>query len=480
MNHLHFPWLLPAILTPLLGAVFVGRVPREAESARKRCIVFASITLALTLGAWLDFSWFERPVDGGGIVAMPSWLWPNLLAVDELNAPLLPMVALIYLLTTVATLRTKIRRFSFAWTLFSEAIAIATLCCENPIGIIALLSIGTLPPLWELRARGKPLRVYAIHMALFVVLMVFGWTVVEMEGSQRLHSLWAIIPLLIAVFIRTGIAPFHCWMTDLFEHATFGTALVLATPIMGAFAAVKLVLPIAPAWVMANMGLLALATAVYAAGMALVQREGRRFFCYLFLSHSAMVLVGLEILTPVGLAGALCVWLSAGLSLAGFGLTLRAVEARTGRLSLTEYHGLYEHAPSLAVCYLATGLACVGFPGTFGFVGTELLVDGAVVAYPYIGAAVVVAGALNGIAIVQTYLRLFTGTRHVTDVSLGARRRERLAVLTLTLIIFGGGLFPQPGVQSRYAAATRLLEKREESLRVSELASRAPDAEVSD
>jgi NADH-quinone oxidoreductase subunit M len=201
-----------------------------------------------------------------------------------------------------------------------------------------------------------------------------------------------------------------------------------------------------------------------------VQREGRRFFCYLFLSHSALVLVGLEILTPVGLAGALCVWLSAGLSLAGFGLTLRAVEARTGRLSLTEYHGLYEHAPSLAVCFLATGLACVGFPGTFGFVGTELLVDGAVVAYPYVGAVVVFASALNGIAIVQTYLRLFTGKRHVTSVPLGARMRERVAVLTLTFIIFGGGLFPQPGVQSRYAAATRLLEKRSAMLKANELA----------
>jgi NADH-quinone oxidoreductase subunit M len=475
MNELHFPWLLPAILTPLIGAIVVGRVPHEPEAARKRCIVFAAITLALLVGAWVDFSWGEKPVAGAGMVQMPSWLWPDVLAIDELNAPLLPMVALVYLLTTVATLRTKIRRFSFAWTLCSESIAVATLSCESPWALIGLLALGTLPPLWELHARGKSLRVYSLHMALFVVLLVLGWSVVEIEGANRLHSLWAVVPLLTAIFIRTGIAPFHCWMTDLFEHATFGTALVFSAPIMGAYAAVRLVLPIAPDWVLANMGLLALATAVYAAGMALVQREGRRFFCYLFLSHSALVLVGLEILTPVGLAGALCVWLSAGLSLAGFGLTLRAVEARTGRLSLTEYHGLYEHAPSLAVCFLATGLACVGFPGTFGFVGTELLVDGAVVAYPYVGAVVVFASALNGIAIVQTYLRLFTGKRHVTSVPLGARRRERFAVLTLTLIIFGGGLYPQPGVQSRYAAATRLLEKRAALLQANELAERTAE-----
>ncbi len=470
MNELHLPWLLPAILTPLVGALVVGRKPREPEVARRRSVLFAAITLALTVGAWLDFSLSETPLPGVELVAMPSWLFPSAFAIDQLNAPLLPLVALVFLLTTVATLRTKIRRFSFAWTLVSESIALATLACERPWGIIALLALGTLPPLWELRARGKPVRVYVIHMGAFIGLLTLGWAVVEIEGFHRLHSFWAIAPLLAAIFIRIGIAPLHCWMTDLFEHATFGTAIVFAAPIMGVFAAVRLVLPIAPDWILHASGLVALATTVYAAGMALMQREGRRFFCYLFLSHSALVLVGLVMLTPIGLTGALCVWLSTGLSLAGLGLTLRAVEARLGRLSLTEYHGLYEHAPSLAVCFLATGLASVGFPGTFGFVGTELLVDGAVVAYPYVGAVVVVASALNGIAIVQTYLRLFTGVRHVTMVPLGARRRERFAVLTLAAIIFGGGLFPQPGIRSRHDAAAKLLEKRAATLRGNELA----------
>ena len=40
---------------------------------------------------------------------------------------------------------------------------------------------------------------------------------------------------------------------------------------------------------------MSLVTAVYAAGMAVVQREARRFFAYLFLSHASLVLVGLEL-----------------------------------------------------------------------------------------------------------------------------------------------------------------------------------------
>lgn len=303
--------------------------------------------------------------------------------------------------------------------------------------------------------------VYTLHMALFVGLLMLGWYFVEAEGAtSQVHSLMALLPLLLAMLIRNGMAPFHCWMTDLFEHASFGTALLYATPLVGAYATVRLVLPVAPDWILRSMGLIAIFTAVYCSGMALIQREARRFYTYLFLSHSAQVLVGLEAATSLGLAGGLCVWLSVSLALGGFGLTLHALEARRGRLSLAEFQGLYEHAPALAVFFILTGLASVGFPGTFGFVGTELLIDGAVAAYPFMGMAVVLAAALNGIAFVQAYFKLFTGTSYSSSVSLKIGRREKFAVLTLAALILGGGIFPQPGVASRHHAAIHILDHR--------------------
>lgn len=271
------------------------------------------------------------------------------------------------------------------------------------------------------------------------------------------------------------LVPLHTWKTDLFEHATFGGSLLMASSLGGAYAAVRLLLPTAPDWALSLLGGVSLITAVYASGMALVQREARRFFAYLFLSNSALVLVGLETASAVGVAGALCVWISLVLSLGGFGLTLRAVEARLGRLSLVEYHGLYDHVPTLAAFFLLTGLASVGFPGTLGFVGGELLVDGAVQAYAYIGMAVVVAAAINGIAVVRAYFLLFTGRRHPATVSLRRRGRERFAVLALAALILGGGLFPQPGVVSRFEAAVMLLAQRKHHLAPAHTASPSPD-----
>jgi NADH-quinone oxidoreductase subunit M len=251
-------------------------------------------------------------------------------------------------------------------------------------------------------------------------------------------------------------------VTDWFERASFGNALLFMTPLVGVYAAVRLVLPIAPDWVLHFIGIFSLITAVYAAGMALVQQETRRFFAYLFISHSSLVLVGLELHTSTSLTGTLALWISVPLSLAGLGLTLRALEARYGRLALTSYHGLYEHSPALAVCFVLTGLATVGFPFTWGFIGTELLVQGAVEASPYVGLAVTLAAALNGIAIVRVYFRLFTGARHASTVSLNIGLRERFAVLTLMALILAGGIFPQWNVSSCYRAAADLLKNRQE------------------
>jgi NADH-quinone oxidoreductase subunit M len=383
----------------------------------------------------------------------------DLFVIDELSAPLLPLSALIYLLTGLATLRTKVRRFSFSSMLVSEAILLATLACKQPWVLVALLTLGTLPPWLELRERRRPTRVYAIHMAVFIGLLVAGQALVSLGGSLEATPLPAVL-LMAAILVRNGIVPLHCWLTDLFENATFGTALLFVTPMVGAYAALRLVLPIAPDWVLQWLAMLSLITAVYAAGMALVQTEARRFFCYLFLSHSSLVLVGLEIVNTIGLTGALCVWISVVLSMAGFGLTLRSVESRTGRLSLSQFHGLYEHTPLLASLFLVMGLGSIGFPGTIGFVGAELLVEGAVELNPLVGFAIVAAAALNGLAMLHAYFRVFTGVRHFTSIDLRIRWPEELAMLILIALIVGGGLYPQPGVASRYHAAAALVQQR--------------------
>jgi NADH-quinone oxidoreductase subunit M len=437
MNLLALPWLELSVCVPLAGGLCVGWV-RNPVAALRWCLAFAGVTLVCTLLVLAGQFAGVSPTGAGSWDVEPWVFGQRLLEVDALSAPLLPLVALLHLLTALATARTKMARFSFAWMLGGESLRLATFACKASWLLIGLLVAGAGLTYLELLRRAKPTRVYVLHMGLFIFCLVVGWACMDPANPVGSATVASVL-LFTAVLVRSGTIPVHTWVTDLFEHASFGTALLFATPITGAYLAVRLVLPVAPDWVLHGISIVSLVTACYAACMAAIQTDVRRFFAFLFVSHASLVLVGMELLTPISLTGALFQWLSVALSLSGLGLTLRALEGRFGRLTLTRFCGLYDHSPALAVCFLLTGLGSVGFPGTVGFVGTELLVDGAIGASPAIGIAMVIAAAVNGIAVLRAFFLLFTGGRHTSSVSLAITSRERFAVLTLAVLILGGG-----------------------------------------
>ena len=361
MNLFTLPWLELSVCVPLVGGLCVGWV-RNPVAALRWCLAFAAFTLVSTLMVLAGQTTGESPT-GASPWDVEQWLFgKRLLEVDSLSAPLLPLVALLHLLTALATARTKMARFSFAWMLRGESLRLATFGCKASWMLIGLLIAGAGLTYLELLRRQKLTRVYVLHMGLFIFCLVGGWACIDPAGPARSVPVASVL-LLTAVLLRSGTIPVHTWVTDLFEHASFGTALLFATPITGAYLAVRLVLPVAPDWVLGGILIVSLVTACYAAGMAAVQTEARRFFAFLFLSHTSLVLVGLELHTPISLTGALFLWLSVALSLSGLGLTLRALEARFGRLTLNRFSGLYDHSPALAVCFLLTGLGSVGFRG---------------------------------------------------------------------------------------------------------------------
>lgn len=445
MNPFAVPWLELSVIVLLIGAASVVWL-RDARLASRWCLGFAAAAFGCTVMASAGYSAGQPPA---------AAKWQTVFVVDDLNAPLLPVVALLHVLIALTTARTKMQRFSFARLLAEGAVRIAAFACAAPWPLAGLLALEAFLPLVEYRRRTRSGHLYAIHAALFVGLLGIGVALANAGGTGVGSAL-----LLLAVLVRTGVVPTHVWVTDLFESGTFGTALVFVTPLLGVYAAVRLALPIAPDWLLEAFGIIALGTALYAAGMGIVQTDGRRFFAYLFVSHASLVLVGVGLHTPFALTGALVLWPSAALALTGLGAVLRAVESRVGSLDLSQYRGLYDQAPGLAICFLLTGLTAVGFPGTTGFIAVELLVDEAVGAHVAVGVAVVLVTALNGISVVRAYLLLFTGRRHVTGVSLDITIRERLAVLTLAILILTGGLFPQLYLEDRHRTAERILHAR--------------------
>jgi NADH-quinone oxidoreductase subunit M len=162
--------------------------------------------------------------------------------------------------------------------------------------------------------------------------------------------------------------------------------------------------------------------------------------------------------TPNGVTAALCLWISSALSLTGLAFAVRALESRFGRMSLNEFHGHYEQVPALAVLFLITGLASVGFPGTIGFVPMELLFSGSFEEGLGVSAAIAAAAMFNGIAIIRAYFALFTGRKQLNSISLGIRPLERVGVIMITLTVFLGVWLSPDVVRSRLNTAQQLLQ----------------------
>jgi NADH-quinone oxidoreductase subunit M len=447
MTAFQLPWLEIAVGVPLLAAGLVSLVRNRLTAVRAAAaaggLAFVAAFLAW-LGQYLGVSTGDGP----------------LFRVDELSGPLVPAVALLHFLTAATASKRKAGFFNAAQFLLAMAVRLAVFACTHPWLLVALLLAAVLPPYLDLKSRGRPTRVYVFHMVAFAALLASGWALVSAGVAEG-----GAVLLVLAVLVRSGVLPAHVWIPDLFERGSLSATLLTVGPLTGVYAAVRLAVPVAPAWLLTAVTALSLVTAVYSAGVAVVQIEVRRFVAHLFVSFASLVLIGLEVHTTESVTGALALWFSLMVAATGLGLVVRAVEDRYGRLSLNDYHGLYDRTPLLAIGFLVTGLACVGFPGTIGFVSAELLIDGTVEHNPWVGVVVVVVSALNGVAVLRAFWRLYTGRWHATAADLPIAWTERAAVLVLCGMVIGGGLFPQPGLASRAKSAQSIMNGLDPLLR---------------
>src|SRR5262249_25651456 len=154
-------------------------------------------------------------------------------------------------------------RHSFGWALVSEFLVLGALSSKAAWLVIGFVIAETMLPFLDLRIRQRSTRVFAMHMAAFAVLLVLGQGLLD-SSSDKTSELCGVVALSVAVAIRSGALPAHCWLPDLFEHAGFGSALLFVTPLIGAYTMVRLVLPIAPETVLHYVGLGLLVTALYA------------------------------------------------------------------------------------------------------------------------------------------------------------------------------------------------------------------------
>jgi len=456
-------WLAAVAALPVL-IVGLSFLQFDVERLRQLAVGAATIMLLAALAVAASPRFRALSIRTAAVSLIPGG--EAVVRVDALSAVLLPFAAGLWLLTVAVTPRAALDRGGLRRTAAATLVTLASFLTESAI-VLVLLSVASV---WIfLSALADPAhryqrRIVAVYLGCSTLLFATGVALLIGPGVDNstieTAGMWLIV---VAALIRKGIVPFHAWVPEVFDHGRLGPAILFSAPQLGAYMTVVLIVPRASPELLRTIALLALGTAVYGAALALIQTSARRACGYLFMSQSALVMAGLDCTTPTALAGGLLVWLSAGLAFAGLARCVLVLEARRGRLDLTTYHGGYERMPMLAISFLTLGLACTGFPGTLGFVGQELLVEGAVDAFPVMGFAVVIASALTGLAVLRMYFSLFCGRADPpvhASLGLGLTRREAWTFVALVVALVGFGVAPRPLVDSRFTASVRILEQR--------------------
>jgi len=451
-------WLAGLSAPPLAVVVGLG-LGREDEHLRRLTVIAAGAMFAIAAALFVvpELRTFRIPWPGE---AHP-FLGRSMLRSDAFSAALIPLPAALWLLTVAVTPRSRLDRLGLPRTALSTLATTLAFLTESPALLlvfwtasVAMFLAALSPP--DAR-RGQ--RVAAAYLAVATVLLGAGVVLVTTDAAGdrgRRLGLWLIIA---AALIRKGIFPFHAWIPEVFDRGRLSPAILFSAPQMGSYVVAVLVVPRASPETLRVVATLALVTAVYGAALTLFQRDARRACGYLFVSQSALILAGLDCTGVEALGGALVLWISSALAFAGVARCVLVLEARRGRLDLTTHHGGYEQMPVLAASFLVLGMACTGFPGTLGFVGEELLVEGAVGAFPILGFFVVAAVALTGLAVLRMYFSLFCGARGIS-VQLRLRRREAVVFGAAAAFLVINGLVPGPIVASRLAASHTLLAQR--------------------
>lgn len=338
------------------------------------------------------------------------------------------------------------RRFFVQILLMTSAAALVTGFSD-----LRLLALGwvlhMLPFGWEVW-RTPARRVFTAHMAISAVSVVIG--AAAMLTGHTTVGFWA---LAVGIGIREAVLPAHAWLVNVLRHAPPALVIVFVAPQLGIAAHLELLSGAPPPGFVSVLATAAAATALGGALLGVFQADARKALAYLLVSQSGLVAFGLEAHSEVGQAGAILVWVTSSVAFAGFAMILAAVEARRGRLTVDRPSGNFDRIPRLASAWLFLGLACVGLPGTVGFIAEDLLVEGTVEAFPLLAMVIVLTTAINGIAVLRIFFGVFTGSRqHTGEQDMLPRERWMSSAVMALLIVLGLA----PGIVSKALSTPQL------------------------
>lgn len=490
---MHIAVMITVVLLPILGGVLIPMLPfrsrREMLWYIEALVLINSILVVTMLlfqpeDAFVLFRFTGNlrvsfHLDGMGRVfaAMAAVLWPP---------------AVLYSFEYMKHERNEKNFFMFYVITYGVTLGIAM--ADNILTMyffFEMMSLVTLPLILHTHTREAVLasRSYLYYMiggAAFafigmIFILSYGTTSTFVPGGvldlakvgDKTNMMLLVYVLCFLGFgVKTAIWPFSNWLPRAGVAPTPVTALLHAVAVVntGAFATMRITYYsfgtslLRGTWAQNLVMVLVIFTIVYGCSRALKETHLKRRLAWSTVSNLSYILFGVALMTPAGLAAALCHMLFHSFMKIGSFFCAGAVIYKTERSYIHELDGLGRRMPGVFVIFTICGMALMGVPGLAGFISKWQLAQAAVtsenpLAWVGVG-ALLVSALLTAIYMLTISMRAFFPEKDFDGRVLpevgdpGWMMLVPLVIFTIVVVVFG--LHPQPFIEALETAVSAL------------------------
>ncbi|MCS6832765.1 MAG: NADH-quinone oxidoreductase subunit M, partial [Flammeovirgaceae bacterium] len=208
-------------------------------------------------------------------------------------------------------------------------------------------------------------------------------SVVSAKDFGGLHlRFWAFLLIFVGFAIKLPSFPVHTWLPDAHVEAPTCISVLLAGILLkiGGYGMIRWACGIFPegllyyAW---WIGLFGVISIVYAGLVALGTHHLKRLIAFSSVAHMGFVMLGLASVTVEGISGAIFQMVSHGLISPMLFLIAGVLYARTKKMDIAAYKGLFQAMPYYTAMVTLGFFASLGLPGFSGFIAELLTLIGA-------------------------------------------------------------------------------------------------------
>ena len=259
--------------------------------------------------------------------------------------------------------------------------------------------------------------------------------------------------LLVGLFFKASLAPFHSWTPDVYTGSPTPIAAFMASCTkVAAFGALLRVLYVGFAGSSTNwrpiIWAIAIASMVVGAVFGITQTDVKRVLAYSSIAHAGFILVAFVSVSRTSVSAVLFYVLTYGVTtLAAFGLVTLVRDADGEATHLSQWSGLARKSPVLAATMTILLLSMAGIPLTSGFIAKFYVFSAA---WHTAGPLVVIALIASAVAAFY-YLRIvvlmFFAEPPENAPTVSIPGATSTVALTLGVVVTVAlGVFPQPVV----------------------------------